>query len=227
LAPAFLDRLPQSRAAWEYARDVHDGQTRLSDGAPFIEHPREVAILLDAVGAPDSLVAAGLLHDTVERAATTPSDLTRRFGAEVALLVAAVTEQRSIRSYHKRKAALREQATTSGESAAILFAADKIANVREYRQQPAQSTRRRASSAATPAPLHPEPARARSRDPTPSAGPHPAQRAGTTDVAEAAKVEPAVTRTVQKAIGEAEGNHVQALKDALADAQQKMAERRA
>ena len=44
---------------------------------------------------------------------------------------------------------------------------------------------------------------------------------------EAAKVEPAVTRAVQKVIGEAEGNHVQALKDALADAQQKMAERSA
>jgi uncharacterized membrane protein len=41
---------------------------------------------------------------------------------------------------------------------------------------------------------------------------------------EAEKVEPAVTRAVQKAIGEAEGRHVQALKDAIADAQQKMAE---
>lgn len=44
---------------------------------------------------------------------------------------------------------------------------------------------------------------------------------------EAAKIEPAVTRAVQKVIGEAEGNHVKALKDALADAQQKMAERSA
>jgi len=41
---------------------------------------------------------------------------------------------------------------------------------------------------------------------------------------EAAKVEPAVTRAVQKAVGEAEGNHVKALKGALADAQRKMAE---
>ena len=40
----------------------------------------------------------------------------------------------------------------------------------------------------------------------------------------AGKVEPAVTRAVQKAIGEAEGHHVQALKGAIADAQQKMAE---
>ena len=40
---------------------------------------------------------------------------------------------------------------------------------------------------------------------------------------EAEKVEPAVTRPIQKAIGEAEGRHVQALKGAIADAQQKMA----
>jgi uncharacterized membrane protein len=40
----------------------------------------------------------------------------------------------------------------------------------------------------------------------------------------AEQVEPAVTRAVQKVVGEAEGNHVQALKGALADAQKKMAE---
>ncbi len=41
---------------------------------------------------------------------------------------------------------------------------------------------------------------------------------------EADKVEPAVTRAVQRTVGEAEGSHVAALKGALADAQQKMAE---
>ena len=40
----------------------------------------------------------------------------------------------------------------------------------------------------------------------------------------AEKVEPAVTRAVQRVVGEAEGNHVKALKGALADAQKKMAE---
>jgi hypothetical protein len=40
----------------------------------------------------------------------------------------------------------------------------------------------------------------------------------------AEKVEPAVTRAIQKVVGEAEGHHVQALKGALADAQEKMAE---
>ena len=41
---------------------------------------------------------------------------------------------------------------------------------------------------------------------------------------ESETVEPAVTRAVQKAVGEAEGSHVKALKGALEDAQQKMSE---
>ena len=40
----------------------------------------------------------------------------------------------------------------------------------------------------------------------------------------AGKVQPAVTRAVSQAVGEAEGHHVQALKAAIADAQQKMAQ---
>ena len=41
---------------------------------------------------------------------------------------------------------------------------------------------------------------------------------------QAGTVEGAVTRSIKRAIGEAEGSHVKALKGALADAQQKMAE---
>jgi uncharacterized membrane protein len=41
---------------------------------------------------------------------------------------------------------------------------------------------------------------------------------------EAGTVEPAVSRAIQKVVGEAEGKHVKALKEALAQAQEKMAE---
>ena len=40
----------------------------------------------------------------------------------------------------------------------------------------------------------------------------------------AAKVEPVVTRAISKVVGEAEGRHIQALKDAIADAQAKLKE---
>ena len=39
----------------------------------------------------------------------------------------------------------------------------------------------------------------------------------------ASVIEPAVKRAIKKVVGEAEGHHVEALKGALADAQQKMA----
>jgi (p)ppGpp synthase/HD superfamily hydrolase len=139
--PSFPDQLPLSQAAWEFARDVHGGQTQADGDTAFIEHPREVARLLLASGAPDELVAAGLLHDTLERTPITRSDLRSRFGPEVAALVGAVTEQASIRPYRQRKAALRKQATESGDQAAILFAADKLARVREDREHLARSMR--------------------------------------------------------------------------------------
>ena len=41
---------------------------------------------------------------------------------------------------------------------------------------------------------------------------------------EADKVEPAVARAVKKVVGEAEGGHVKALKEALAEAQEQMAQ---
>jgi (p)ppGpp synthase/HD superfamily hydrolase len=49
-----------------YARWVHRGQRRQVDGAPFIEHSLEVALLLYRAGAPDHVIAAGVLHDVLE-----------------------------------------------------------------------------------------------------------------------------------------------------------------
>lgn len=65
--PTFV-RLPQTQAAIEYAERMHAGQRR-TDGTPFILHPLEVASLLLYVGAPDHLIAAGVLHDVLEKPA--------------------------------------------------------------------------------------------------------------------------------------------------------------
>jgi (p)ppGpp synthase/HD superfamily hydrolase len=140
-APDFFAHLPLARAAWTFAQDAHGDQRRASDGAPFISHPREVAALLYATGAGDEAVAAGVLHDTVELTPTSVGEITERFGSAVGELVGAVTEDVDIRSYRQRKAALRDQAIEAGEPAAVLFAADKLSKVREYRTQLTRSTR--------------------------------------------------------------------------------------
>jgi guanosine-3',5'-bis(diphosphate) 3'-pyrophosphohydrolase len=126
-------RLPKTRAALAYAEERHAGQRRKADGAPFIDHPVEVAMLLYSAGAPDEVVAAGVLHDTIEKAGASVGELHERFGAHTASLVAAVSEDPEIHGYARRKAALREQVAAAGPEAQMVFAADKISKVRELR----------------------------------------------------------------------------------------------
>ena len=135
--PGFIDGLPKTQAAVAYAKRAHDGQRRRVDGAPFIVHPLEVASLLYSAGAPDHLIAAGVLHDTIEKTHVVASDLRERFGSRVATLVLAVSEDEHITGYAQRKAALREQVARAGEEALMLFAADKLSKVRELRLGPA------------------------------------------------------------------------------------------
>jgi (p)ppGpp synthase/HD superfamily hydrolase len=82
-------------------------------------------------GCPDVVIAAGLLHDVLENTHTSHSELTARFGAEVAGLVQAVSEDASVTNYRRRKHLLREQVHRAGGHAALIFAADKISKVRE------------------------------------------------------------------------------------------------
>jgi (p)ppGpp synthase/HD superfamily hydrolase len=123
--------LPKTRAAVAYAQERHAGQRRKADGAPFIEHPLEVAWLLYREGAPDHVVAAGVLHDTIEKAGADIDELRARFGPGTAQLVLALSEDPAIRTYARRKAALRDQVAAAGPEALMVFAADKISKVRE------------------------------------------------------------------------------------------------
>jgi (p)ppGpp synthase/HD superfamily hydrolase len=119
------------RSAMRFAARSHANQRRGGDREAFIEHPLEVARLLREAGCPDVVIAAGLLHDVLENTHTSPAELTARFGAEVAGLVQAVSEDASVTSYRRRKHLLREQVHRAGGHAALIFAADKISKVRE------------------------------------------------------------------------------------------------
>ncbi len=129
--PDFATRSPTTGAAVDYARRAHAGQRRDVDGAPFILHPLEVATLLYEHGAPDHVIAAGVLHDTLEKTDATAYELSARFGRRVGDIVRAVTDDGSIAGYSRRKAALREQVSDAGHDALTVFAADKLSKVRE------------------------------------------------------------------------------------------------
>ncbi len=131
--PEFAAGLAKTQAALAYAEQLHEGQPRAADGAPFIVHPLEVGMLLYESGAADDVVAAGVLHDTLEKTDATAYDIYARFGRRVGDIVCAVSHDPGIAGYARRKAALREQVASSGGDALTVFAADKVSKVRELR----------------------------------------------------------------------------------------------
>jgi (p)ppGpp synthase/HD superfamily hydrolase len=92
-------------------------------------HARSVARILRDAGCSEAVQIAGLLHDLVEDTDRTESQVRRRFGANIANLVAAVTEDETIRDYGKRKRALRAQTAAGGPHAIDIALADKVATL--------------------------------------------------------------------------------------------------
>lgn len=87
-SPADYDLITR---AYRIAEKSHEGQRRAS-GEPYVSHCLAVAAILTEMYVPASVVAAGLLHDTVEDTDITLEDLRRDFGDEIARLVDGVTK---------------------------------------------------------------------------------------------------------------------------------------
>lgn len=77
--------------AYHMAEEAHHGQKRHS-GEPYINHCVAVAGILADLKVPSEVIAAGLLHDTVEDTSVTLADIRREFGETVKILVDGVTK---------------------------------------------------------------------------------------------------------------------------------------
>ena len=77
--------------AFDYAYKKHFGQKRIS-GDDYITHPLNVAMILTDINADATCLTAALLHDTIEDSDSTKEEVTKLFGADVALLVDGVTK---------------------------------------------------------------------------------------------------------------------------------------
>jgi (p)ppGpp synthase/HD superfamily hydrolase len=131
----FLRHLPLTERAVAAAVEWHAGQRREADGADFLVHPLEVAALLDRAHYPDHVVAAAVLHDVLENTDESFEDVAARFGADVAELVAAVSDDPAIENDDERKHELLERVRRTGGYAAVVYAADKVSKVREIRME--------------------------------------------------------------------------------------------
>lgn len=77
--------------AYRYSEEAHRGQTRKS-GEPYITHPVAVACILANLHLDIPTLLAALLHDVVEDTGVATSELSERFGEQVAELVEGLTK---------------------------------------------------------------------------------------------------------------------------------------
>ena len=77
--------------ALAFAEKAHDGQMRKS-GEPYIIHPVATAVILIDMGMDTETIIAALLHDVVEDTEVELSEVSQKFGEDVAALVDGVTK---------------------------------------------------------------------------------------------------------------------------------------
>jgi (p)ppGpp synthase/HD superfamily hydrolase len=115
-----------------FATGAHKGHVRKYTGLPYIVHPAEVVGIVASVTHDDSMLQAAWLHDVVEDAGVTISEIQSRFGNHVATLVSWLSEAPTgtygNRALRKGVEARRlEQATTQAKTIKL---ADVISNSR-------------------------------------------------------------------------------------------------
>ena len=79
-----------------FAAKAHEGQRRKGTDIPYITHPFEVAQILMEAGCDETLIIAGLLHDTLEDTEVTAAEIEEQFGPEVLALVDSDSEDKSL-----------------------------------------------------------------------------------------------------------------------------------
>jgi (p)ppGpp synthase/HD superfamily hydrolase len=120
--------------ALRFARRAHLGQHRKQTNEQFVEHPIAVARLLAESGHDDHVIVAAYLHDVVEKTSVELDEIRERFGPEVAEVVDALSEDDGVDGYASRKRALRRRVLSSSRTTILIYAADRVANMRDWRK---------------------------------------------------------------------------------------------
>ncbi|MCH5351748.1 MAG: bifunctional (p)ppGpp synthetase/guanosine-3',5'-bis(diphosphate) 3'-pyrophosphohydrolase [Clostridiales bacterium] len=114
--------------AIEFAAVKHRNQTRKSTATPYIVHPIEVMLFLQESGCSPEVIAAGVLHDTLEDTETTLEELKENFGETVAAIVASESEDKS-KSWQERKQTTIDHLKTASDDTVMVCLADKLSNM--------------------------------------------------------------------------------------------------
>ena len=121
-----------------FAVKAHSGMYRKRESTPYILHPFEVATIVGTITSDEEVLAAAILHDTVEDTDATIEQIREQFGERVALLVASETEDKRPEmppeeSWKIRKSeSLQMLRNAEDPGVRILWLADKLSNMRSF-----------------------------------------------------------------------------------------------
>ncbi|OGT64836.1 MAG: phosphohydrolase [Gammaproteobacteria bacterium RIFCSPLOWO2_02_FULL_47_50] len=124
--------------AIHFAADKHRGQSRKDENnTPYINHPIALANLLtNQAGISDvNVIAAAILHDTVEDTDATVDDIEDLFGRTVRDIVIEVTDDKSLPSPERKRLQI-EHAGKLSHEAKLVKLADKISNLQDIITSP-------------------------------------------------------------------------------------------
>jgi guanosine-3',5'-bis(diphosphate) 3'-pyrophosphohydrolase len=133
-----MDPIARLIKAVDFAALKHRRQRRKdAEASPYINHPLALARVLKLEAGVDDVdvLVAAILHDTVEDTQTTVEELAREFGAEVAGIVAEVTDDKELPKPEKKRLQI-ENAPRLSQKARLVKLADKICNLRDVVDSP-------------------------------------------------------------------------------------------
>lgn len=124
--------------AMQFALKAHGGMRRKAEHVPYILHPMEAATVVAAVCDDEEIIAAALLHDTIEDAGITVEQIRAEFGDRITKLVLSETENKRKHMPADASWEIRKQETLKGLkntddiSVKILWLGDKLSNMRSF-----------------------------------------------------------------------------------------------
>ena len=124
--------------AAHFSAQKHSTQRRKDENeSPYINHPISVALAIAQIGGVDDpeILAAALLHDTLEDTETTPEELEDEFGKKVCEYVLDVTDDKTLPKDERKRRQI-EHAKKISNGAALIKLGDKISNVTDVINNP-------------------------------------------------------------------------------------------
>lgn len=124
--------------AIRFATNAHSGMYRKDSKTPYMLHPMEAAAIAGSMTNDINVLAAALLHDTVEDTAVTLEDIKDHFGSRIAELVKSETEDKreelppDMTWQIRKEESIEELRNTDDIGVKILWLSDKLSNMRSF-----------------------------------------------------------------------------------------------